>query len=109
MKQEQYDLKAKLHEMIELINSEEFFNLPQKDKGLINQQRTGMEIYLNSLTRRIYGKDDLSSSTDTMWLSLLMGMMSTPFAPPASSLTEKDFEKKEEEDNHDEQVYAVPV
>ena len=104
LKQEQYDLKAKLHEVIELINSEEFYSLTPREKTLITQQRAGMELYLNSLTKRIYGSDDTFTSMNTIWLSLLMGMISTPWTSPTSNLTEKDFEKKEEEN-----IYAVPV
>ncbi len=100
LKQEQYDLKAKLHEVIELSNSEEYYSLTSREKNLINQQRAGMELYLNSLTKRIYGSDELFGSTDTMWLSLLMGMLSTPWTPSSATigLSEKDFEKKEESD-----------
>ena len=57
LKQEQYDLKAKLHEMIEFIHGEEFFSLPLEERQLIEQQRIGMEIYLNVLTNRIYKED----------------------------------------------------
>jgi len=104
LKQEQYDLKAKLHEVIELVNSEEFYSLTPREKTLITQQRAGMEMYLNSLTKRVYGSDEPFGNMDTMWLSLLMGMISTPWATPTSNLSEKDFEKKEEEN-----IYAVPV
>ena len=37
LKQEQYDLKAKLHEVIELTNSKEYFELSPREKGLIGK------------------------------------------------------------------------
>jgi hypothetical protein len=101
LKQEQYDLKAKLHEVIELINSEEFYSITPREKTLITQQRAGMELYLNSLTKRIYGNDEPFCSNDTLWLSLLMGMFSTPFSTSSSTgylkdqLKESDFESNE--------------
>ena len=91
LKQEQYDLKAKLHEVIELMNGEEYSNLTPREKGLVSQQRAGIEMYLDALTKRIY-KSDVGASTNSMWLPLLMGMFATPWTPQASSLTEKDFE-----------------
>ena len=101
LKQEQYDLKAKLHEVIELINSEEFYSLTPREKTLVTQQRTGMELYLNSLTKRIYGSDELFCGNDTLWLSLLMGMFSSPWNTSSSTgylrdqLHESDFESHE--------------
>ena len=104
LKQEQYDLKAKLHEVIELINNEEFYLLSTMERTLITQQRTGMELYLSSLTKRIYGSND-TNNPDPVWMALMFGMLSTPCNMPSSSLTEKDFESK----GDDEQVYAMPV
>lgn len=95
LKQEQYDLKAKLHEIIEFINGEEYAGLTPREKGLINQQRAGMEMYLDALTKRIY-KSDEGANTSSMWLPLLMGMVAAPWTPssPTASetLDEKDFE-----------------
>ena len=95
LKQEQYDLKAKLHEIIEFINGEEYANLTPREKGLINQQRAGMEMYLDALTKRIY-KSDGGANTSSMWLPLLMGMFTAPWTPSSSTasetLDEKDFE-----------------
>ena len=95
LKQEQYDLKARLHEIIEFINSEEYAGLTPREKGLISQQRAGMEMYLDALTKRIY-KSDGGADTSSMWLPLLMGMFAAPWSPSSSTasetLDEKDFE-----------------
>lgn len=55
LKQEQYDLKAKLHEMIEFLNSKDYFSLSTEERTIVSIQRTGMELYLSCLTQRIYG------------------------------------------------------
>lgn len=102
LKQEQYDLKAKLHEVVEFINSEEYFTFSPREKGLINQQRAGMEMYLNALTNRIYSKDDYSLDASSLLWPMVMGSMfssSSGFGSTSAlkdSLKESDFETKEE-------------
>ncbi len=106
LKKEQYDAKAKLHELIELMNSEEYYSLSPTEMGLIGQQRTGLEMYINSLTRQIYGKPDVPDASGILWLSMLYGMMNTSSGFGLSSgsynlkdeLNTKDFEDKSEED-----------
>lgn len=106
LKKEQYDLKAKLHEVVEFINGEEYFALSPREKGLIGQQRAGMEMYLNALTNRIYSKDEYSfDSTSAMMVPLIMNMFSggCGFGSPCSSemkdkLEDSDFTEKDEEE-----------
>ena len=63
LKEEQYDLKAKLHEMVEFVNSKDYFMLSGEERLIINLQMTGMELYLSCLTQRIYGNlSDLEES-----------------------------------------------
>ena len=59
LKQEQYDLKAKLHEVIEFMNGEEYFVLTSQEKSFVEQQKLGMEVYLSALTSRIYGRKNI--------------------------------------------------
>ena len=74
--------------------------------GLIGQQRTGLEMYVSSLTRQIYGKQDMPDASGILWLSMLYGIMNTPSGFGLSSgsyslkdeLNAKDFEDKSEED-----------
>lgn len=113
LKKEQYDLKAKLHEIVELVNSEEYYDFDPREKSLISQQRVGMEMYLNSLTKRIYGKDEPVGAMDTMWLPLLFSMVSSPWSSSAPSspkyeLNKEDFEEKGSE-SEEETLDAVPV
>ena len=112
LKKEQYDAKAKLHELIELVNSEEYFTFSATEKGLINQQRTALELYVNSLTKQLYSKDEAPDTSNFVWLSMLYGMMNTSFSGNNSSavyklkdeLNEKDFDVKSETDEsgHDD-------
>lgn len=112
LKKEQYDAKAKLHELIEVMNSEDFYKLSSSEMSLIGQQRTGLEMYVSSLTRQIYGKQDMPDASGILWLSMLYGMMNTSsgFGQSSTSyslkdeLHIKDFEDKSEEDEsgHDD-------
>ena len=102
LKKEQYDLKDKLHEVIEFTNSEEYFALSDREKGLVGQQRAGMEVYLNALTNRIYSKEEYSfDASSAMWPLLLSSVFtsSSGFGSTSAlkdSLKESDFETKEE-------------
>jgi len=78
----------KLLELVDYMNSEEFFTLSEKEKSLLNSQRAGMEMYLNALTNRIYGdKEKMEFSSGVLPL-LLLGMLSggfgssSPLPPP---------------------------
>jgi hypothetical protein len=106
LKKEQYDAKAKLHEIIELVNNEEYYTLTPSDKSLIAQQRVGLEVYLNSLTKQIYDKDscsyDASSSMGLMLLSSMFmgsgGFCSSGVDSLKKQLDENDFKVEEESD-----------
>lgn len=104
LKQEQYDLKAKLHEVIEFINSEEFFALSQREKSLVNQQRAGMEVYLNALTNRIYGMEVFSfDASSTMWAMLLGNIFNIPSYNSPSTNAAEDLKKVIEESKESEE------
>ena len=95
LKQEQYDLKAKLHEVIEFMNGEHYFALSPREKGLLGQQRMGMEIYLNALTNRIYGEDNYSFDMSSAVLPLMAGLFSSPIWGSPVKDIEEPQEKKE--------------
>ena len=106
LKKEQYDAKAKLHEIIELINSGEYYTLTSSEKSIIAQQRIGLEVYLNSLTKHIYDKDNCSYDvSSSMWPLLMSVMFTSPFGSSSSTLDslkkqldENDFKVEEESD-----------
>ena len=99
LKQEQYDVKAKLHEMVEFINSEEYYKLPVEKRSLINQQRVGMELYLGSLTKRIYESDTTTDTSNLIWLSMLYGMFNTSSGGWGVSSSTDSLKTKLEEDD----------
>lgn len=116
LKQEQYKTKAKLYELIDFINSEEYYTLTQSEKNILGQRRIALEMYLNSLTKNIYDKEgstyDLGSA---MWPLVMSGILSSsPFGASSNldalkkPLEEGDFKIKDD-DTSEEQVYAVPV
>ena len=78
---EHAQLKERLAELVDFINSEEFYNQNEVDKQLIATQRSGMEMYLNALSLRLWGKNDCPPSMS----SLLPLMMSTMLIPSFSS------------------------
>lgn len=100
LKKEQYDAKAKLHELVELINSDEFYGLTQSRKNIIGQRRVALEMYLNSLTKEIYDSEgstfDMSSAIWPMLMSSIFTSSSLGNTSDTSKLkeelSEKDFE-----------------
>ena len=101
LKKEQAETKSKLHELVELINSDEFYDLSQSRKNIIGQRRIALEMYLNSLTKEIYDSEgstfDMSS---TMWPMLMSSIFTSSSSFGSTSgasklkeeLSEKDFE-----------------
>lgn len=114
LKNEQYDAKAKLHEIIDTMNSVEFYTLSQSEKNIIGQRRIALEMYLNSLTKSIYDKEGaVFDASSAIWPMLMSSMFSFPVSgsihsKPEEKLTEEDFEKKED-NTSEEHIYAVPV
>ena len=98
LKQEQYDAKAKLHELIEFINSEEFYSLSQSEKSIIGQRRLALEMYVNSLTKNIYDKDGSSYDISSAMLPLMMSSMFTGSSFGSSSGIDSLKKQLEEED-----------
>ena len=91
LKQEQLELKEKLLKLIDFLNSEEYYTLDAQEKSLLASQRTGMEIYLNSLTQRIYGANE-ANFTGNMLPLILMSMFNPCSAP--MSIIDKDMIKE---------------
>jgi hypothetical protein len=94
LKQEQQELKERLLKLTDFINSEEYYAIEVSERNLLNQQRAGMEIYLNALTRRICGECDTFGSSSLM-LPFLMSMFSTS---SFGTSPEKDKLQKEIDD-----------
>ena len=106
LKKEQYDAKAKLHELLETINSEEYYTLTPSERNLINQRRMALEMYVNALSRSVYDHDSYSfDASGALWPLLMSGVFSNMNTMPSSvdtlkkALDEKDFE---DESGHDD-------
>lgn len=101
LKKEQAELKERLVEVIDLINSEEYFTLDETEKSLIMSQRVGMEVYLNSLTQRIYGARKLDVSSSMLPLILMTAFNPFSPSPSASTLTDQLGINQNEEKKND--------
>jgi len=101
LKKEQDELKERLVKLIAFINSEEYFALDETEKSLLMSQRVGMEVYLNSLTQRIYGARKIDTSSSM--LPLILMSMFNPFTPSPSStiLTDQLGKNQNEEKKND--------
>lgn len=115
LKKEQYDVKAKLHELVDFINSEEYYSLSQSEKNIIGQRRIALEMYLNSLTKNIYDKEgstfDMSSAIWPLMMGNIFSGNSFSSSPTMENiqkqLEEEDF-KTAEENTDNEKVYVLP-
>lgn len=115
LKKEQYDAKAKLHELVDFINSEEYYSLSQSEKNIIGHRRVALEMYLNSLTKNIYDKEGSAFDMSSAIWPLMMGSMfsGNSFGSSPSidnlqkQLEEEDF-KTTEENTSNEKVYVLP-
>lgn len=100
MIEEQKDLKGKLLELIDYMNSEEFFSLSENEKALLNSQRTGMEMYLNALTNRIYGEESKHDVSGSFFPLLLLGMLSGNMWGSSTPLPTAVPKEAVDEENH---------
>lgn len=103
LKNEQSELKTKLHEVVEFMNSEEYFILNEAKKKMYNNLRIGVEIHLKCLSIMLY--EDLDSPAtmvpDFGWLGLMIGAFTAPtfnIPPMKTELKESDFEVKDSTD-----------
>ena len=102
LKKDQDYAKAKLHELVDFINSEEFYTLSKSEQGLINQERVGLELYLTSLTKRVCNTPNESDASSVLWMTLLYGMFNSGGGFSSNSGTyafKEALEKKESEEN----------
>lgn len=96
LKQEQSELKERLIKLISFLNSEEYYSLDAQEKSLLTSQRTGMEVYLNSLTQRIYGANEVNYTGNM--LPLILMSMFNPCSSPISP-SNKDVFKEVKDEN----------
>lgn len=96
---EHAQLKERLAELTDFINSKEYYEQSENEKHLIATQRTGMEMYLNSLSLRLWGNDKMGNMSSSSLLPLLMSTMLMPsFSSPTPSFPSLE-EKSEGKEN----------
>lgn len=67
--------KNKLKEIIDYINSPSYYSISEKSKNLVNNMRTGLEIYVNSMSSLLYDdKEDTTTVTSNLFIPLLFSM-----------------------------------
>lgn len=78
MELEHAQLKERLQELTDFINSEEYFKLSESEKQLIAAQRSGMEVYINALSIRLWGKGNTNGAFSPSLLGLVTSLMFAP-------------------------------
>lgn len=95
MEQEHAQLKERLRDLTDFINSEEYYKLSEVDKQLISAQRSGMEVYINALSIRLWGKGNTNGAYSPSLLGLLSSLMFAPsFGSPIPKISEEENAKK---------------
>lgn len=84
LEQEQAELKVRLAELVDFINSEEYYKLDEREKMLLGTQRYGMEMYINSLSMRLWGERDVPNSS-----AMMGGLLASMLMPPPSAFLPK--------------------
>lgn len=100
MEKEHAQLKERLSELTDFINSEEYYKQSEAEKQLIAAQRSGMEVYINALSIRLWGKGNTNGSFSPSLLGLITSMMFAPSfgspMPEVPKIPKKEEEEKEE-------------
>lgn len=78
LEQEHAQLKERLAELVDFINSEDYYMLNDVEKQLIATQRSGMEMYLNALSIRLWGNNQIGNPLSSSMIGLLMSSMMLP-------------------------------
>ena len=98
MEKKQYDLKASLHELVEFMNSKEFFAMNETRKKMYTNLKVAIEMHLKCLSILVHENLDspIVNIPDFSWIGIMMGMFTPPsFNTPKTELKEADFENHE--------------
>lgn len=97
MEQEHAQLKERLRELTDFINSEEYYKLSESEKQLISAQRSGMEVYINALSIRLWGKGNTNGAFSPSLLGLMTSLMFAPsFGSPMPKMPEVPSEETQD-------------
>lgn len=101
VREEHAQLKERLAELVDFINSEEYYKLSDSEKQLIATQRTGMELYLNALSVRLWGNTQSVSPLSSSLMSLMLSSMFTSsYGFPSSTPSGTEVLKKSIDDDN---------
>ena len=97
LKKEQSKLKERLHEIVELMNSEEYFTLNETRRKMYTNLKVAIEMHLRCLSTMVYENLDnpIVNIPDFSWIGTMMGMFAPSFNLPKTELKESDLETKE--------------
>lgn len=94
LEQEHAQLKERLAELVDFINSEDYYRQNDVEKQLIATQRSGMEMYLNALSIRLWGNNQIGNPLSSSMIGLLMSsmMLSSISSPSPIALPQEHHE-----------------
>lgn len=84
LKKEQYDLKARLHEVVEFMNSEDYFTLNETRRKMYTNLKIAIEMHLRCLSIMVHENldDPVVNIPDFSWIGTMMGMLTPSFNIP---------------------------
>lgn len=102
-KEELNVVKDRLKDIIDYINSPDYYVQTEKVKGLINNMRAGLELYVSGMSSLLYDKDE-TVTTPNLFLPILFSMFMYPsFGGNYSSIDNL----KQQLDKKDNEIYEI--
>ncbi len=94
LKKEQYDLKARLHAVVEFMNSEDYFTLNETRRKMYTNLKTAIEMHLKCLSIMVHENldDPVVNIPDFSWIGTMMGMLTPSLNIPKVEPKEKPNE-----------------
>lgn len=75
MVEEQKELVERYTKLVTFCNSEKYFSLEENERKLLKMQKFGMEIYLQALQERLWGKNEDITTDSSSVMSILANIM----------------------------------
>lgn len=75
MVEEQKELVERYIKLVAFCNSEKYFSLEENERKLLKLQKFGMEIYLQALQERLWGKSEDITTDSFSVIPILANMM----------------------------------
>lgn len=97
LKLEHSEVKVRLAELVDFINSEEYYKLNDREKVVLSMQRSGMETYIKALSIRLWGNEEVPSYSmlmGSLLASMMVPTMPTGIATPSVTDEKPTTDKK---------------